>query len=118
MTPAHHLTSCEANSKSIKTLSFQKNRLYNNSFSSEKVIFSESGETAVIDYDHDLARSDSLTLKRFNDMFITNTQLFHLRDVNCWTGDTWMSAVWTLILMAPKGCNTTFLQICSDEETN
>ncbi len=32
-------------------------------------------------------------------------------------------AVWTLIAMAPihmlsKGCNTKFLQICSDKETN
>ncbi len=40
------------------------------------------------------------------DLFLTNTHLFTLQDVNWWTGVLWiivmfLSAVWTLILTAP-----------------
>ncbi len=55
-----------------------------------------------------LARSNSFKLKTFVmvDLFLTNTQLFTLQDVNWWTGVMWiivmfLSAVWTLILTAP-----------------
>ncbi len=41
--------------------------------------------------------------------FLTNTQLYTSKDVNWWTGVVWiivmfLSAVWTLILMAPIHC--------------
>ncbi len=44
-------------------------------------------------------------------LFITNTQIFTLQDVNCWTGVAWiivmlLSAAWTLILMAPIHCRS------------
>ncbi len=43
------------------------------------------------------------------DLFLTNMQLFTSQDINWWTGVVWiivmfLSAVWTLILMAPIHC--------------
>ncbi len=81
---------------------------------------------------HILARSDQSLNALMMDLFLTNTQLLASQDINWWTGVVWiivmfLSAVWILILTAPIHCrgsigdkwwNATFLQICSDEETN
>ncbi len=64
------------------------------------------------------------------DLLLTNMQLFTSQDMlldwghvgYLWIIVMFLSAVWTLILMAPIHCkgasNAKFLQICTDEETN
>ncbi len=63
------------------------------------------------------------------DLFLTNTQLLSSQDVNWWTGVVWiivmfLSAVWThsdgthSLQRIHWWASDTFLQICSDEETN
>ncbi len=63
------------------------------------------------------------------DLFPKSVQLFTSQDINWCTGVIWItcgSLILILILTAPihsrglvgTSCNATFLQICSDEETN
>ncbi len=83
-----------------------------------------------------LARSENLKLKRLNDEFLKNMQLFTSQDVNWWTGVMWTTCglLWCFYQLfglsfwrhpftaedqlVSKWCNAKFLQICSDEETN
>ncbi len=70
------------------------------------------------------------------DLFLKNMQLFTLQDVNWWTGVVWITCglLWCFYQLfglsfwrhpftaddplVSKWCNATFLQICSNEETN
>ncbi len=65
-------------------------------------------------------------------LFPSNTQLFMSQDVNWWTGVVWIIVMFYQLFglsfwrhpftaedpLVSKWCNATFLQICSDEETN
>ncbi len=79
---------------------------------------------------------DCFKLKCLNDGFVSYKQRFTSQDVNWWTGDTWITCglLWCFYQLfglsfwrhpftaedplVSKWCNATFLQICSDEETN
>ncbi len=70
------------------------------------------------------------------DLFLTNMQFSTSHDVNWWTGVVWITCglLWCFYQLfglsfwrhpftaehplVSKWCNATFLQICSDEETN
>ncbi len=82
-----------------------------------------------------MARSDGLNTLIL-DLFLSNNHLFSSQDVNWWTGVVWITCglLWCFYQLfglsfwwhpftaedplVSKWCNVTFLQICSDEETN
>ncbi len=91
-------------------------------------------------YDYGLVICPEATVWNSNllmmDLFLISTQLFNWQDVTCWTGVVWITCglLWCFYQLfglsfwrhpftavdplVSKWCNATFLQICSDEETN
>ncbi len=98
-------------------------------FSNEKLILSESGDKYAQIKHHPEVPVWSKNVFMM-DLFITNMQFFTLPVVNWWTGAVWitvmfLSAVWfwrhpfsAEDPLVRELCHDTFLQICSDEETN
>ncbi len=97
-----------------------------------------SVEKAIQIYDSYFTQKQRLEVKNvvMMDLFLTNTQLFTAHNINWWTGVVWITCglLWCFYQLfgfsfwrhpftaddplVSKWCNATFLQICSNEETN